>query len=265
MDFVHKHFLHSWTPPLRYSGFGCFSSLKTLLEVEVKTRKRVFYGRPRVSWVPVTRWPSEQFRGKKSYMESPGSAAGAEEDQSGCCLWTGRLFLLKTKDNTNPVLFSFIVKAEEKLKEHSYKKDGRDKKEDESLERWDRYIVRPSRLTKVLFDTALWYFRIETSPQDIILQIWRYIIMQFTKYCLDPKKYCWGVIETFFIAGCIPGTPSSRSLRTRPRSPMQLQIRLTATSGLKVWQDAVLITFTKLRTKDRSTRHAPFLFTKNTN
>ena len=79
-------------------------------------------------------------------MESPGSAAGAEEDQSGFCLWTEQVGCSrpKEKDNTNPVLFSLIVKAQEKLKEHSYKKHGRDKKEDESLERWDRYIVSAS-------------------------------------------------------------------------------------------------------------------------
>ena len=85
--------------------------------------------------MPVTRWPSEQFRGKKSYTYVEGVlqvqnriSQAVVSEQVGCS---------RSRPKTTQILlyFSFIVEAQEKLKEHSYKKHGRDKKEDESLER----------------------------------------------------------------------------------------------------------------------------------
>ena len=72
----------------------------------------------------VTCWLSEQFQRKKSDVQ------GVLQKRVSQAVVSEQVGSLIHKAN-----FSYIVKAQEKLKEASYEKDGRNKKEDESLER----------------------------------------------------------------------------------------------------------------------------------
>ena len=86
-----------------------------------------------------------------SKKEKQCAGSASEEGQSGQAAVSEQVGSLIHKPD-----FSLIVKAQEKLKEDSNQKDGRNKKEDEGLERWNRYIVRSDLKNLCLIQLLIW-------------------------------------------------------------------------------------------------------------
>ena len=128
-----------------------------------------------------------------SKKEKQCAGSASEEGQSGQAAVSEQVGSLIHKPD-----FSLIVKAQEKLKEDSNQKDGRNKKEDEGLERWNRYIVRSDLKTCVWFSCSFeiidqTHWSSGSTNRKYLLQIYQKFCESFSFDTIPHinSKLCW--------------------------------------------------------------------------
>ena len=150
--------------------------------------KKVLYGQGYLVFLSPAGWVSNFKEGKAMCRECfrRGSV------RPGCCLWTGGF------THSQARLVSLIVKVQEKLKEDSNQKDGRNKKEDEGLERWNRYIVRSDLKTCVWFSCSFeiidqTHWSSGSTNRKYLLQIYKKFCESFSFDTIPHinSKLCW--------------------------------------------------------------------------